>query len=289
MITLAGSIIALLVVATITIEILLSRSPSPEMRRNRKRMATWWIIVAVCLSTLMVGGWLLTLFVLGLVVGAAYELNTMLKLRFNMLRVTLLMLTVVGYQLLLEWDHSTIPYFALPFLFLLMSQICYNTASIRNAMILMFCTTSVLSVLAYHRLGESQHFEPSIILVFLFFVTAMNDVAQYISGRLFGKHLIAPKISPNKTVEGALGGILATSLLSLFLLPGMIGIDGKKALMLGVVFSTLGLLGDLFISRIKRCSKTKDSGTLLPGHGGLLDRIDSLLLTAPGFALCILL
>ncbi len=285
----AASILALLIVATIIVEVLFRKSKSPEMRLNRQRAATWWLIVGVCLSVLLVGGWLLNIFVVGLVLVSGYELCRMLGIKITVFRVVLWLAVFLGYQLSIYGNTLYIFTFTLPFAFLILSILFFANGNIRNATILIFSTTSLLSVLAYSELSESQQFDAQLLLAFLFFATAINDIAQYVWGRLLGRHFIAPTLSPYKTLEGALGGVMTTSILCLFMLPKMIGVHWAKGLLFGMVLSTLGLLGDLFISRIKRVSKTKDSGRLLPGHGGLLDRVDSLLLTAPGFALCVLL
>jgi phosphatidate cytidylyltransferase len=107
-----------------------------------------------------------------------------------------------------------------------------------------------------------------------------GDTAAIFAGKAFGKHPLAPSISPNKTVEGAIANLLACVLIAVPL--GMwIGHSWWISAICGVLAGTLGQVGDLFESSIKRQVGVKDTGTLLPGHGGLLDRIDSLLFTAP--------
>ena len=103
------------------------------------------------------------------------------------------------------------------------------------------------------------------------------DTGGYAFGRLFGKHKLAPKISPKKTVEGAIGGIL-TAMLGVGLVGGLaLNIPVYWTLPLGAGLAVVSIIGDLFESWIKRRFDTKDSGKLIPGHGGLLDRIDSFL------------
>lgn len=105
-----------------------------------------------------------------------------------------------------------------------------------------------------------------------------NDVVAYIAGSTCGKHLLAPRISPRKSFEGLLGGLVGAMLIWLAMtrIPGL-GLGVAQALIYGLIVGLLAMIGDLFESRIKRGVGIKDSGSLMPGHGGLLDRCDSLL------------
>lgn len=122
------------------------------------------------------------------------------------------------------------------------------------------------------------------LLIVLIVPIELNDIFQYLSGKVFGKHKIVPSISPNKTVEGLVGGILGFTLVftSLFYALGF-SMVWYKLILFAIVLSFLGFLGDVYFSFIKRQAHVKDTGNLLPGHGGLLDRLDSLLFTAPLF------
>ena len=112
-------------------------------------------------------------------------------------------------------------------------------------------------------------------------LTQINDIFQYLWGKSLGKRLIAPSISPTKTWEGFWGGILSSGLLSCVIAPYFIEIGRIQALVLGGIIACLGFVGDLTVSFFKRKCSVKDLGTILPGHGGLLDRIDSLLYVLP--------
>ncbi|WP_420630828.1 phosphatidate cytidylyltransferase [Candidatus Leptofilum sp.] len=104
-------------------------------------------------------------------------------------------------------------------------------------------------------------------------------VGRFVAGRgIVGKHPLSPRLSPNKTVEGYIGGILLGTLFTV-LISLLLAIDSVQALLLGLAISTLGTVGDLGISLLKREAGIKDSGNLFPGHGGALDRIDSLMWT----------
>jgi len=117
----------------------------------------------------------------------------------------------------------------------------------------------------------------------------VNDTFAYVSGSLLGKHPMTPKLSPGKTWEGFVGGILFT-MLSGWIFFHFTGLQSAATwISAGVVAGLFGLAGDLFESGLKRKYKVKDTGNLLPGHGGILDRFDSLLFVAPAMFLLILL
>jgi phosphatidate cytidylyltransferase len=122
-----------------------------------------------------------------------------------------------------------------------------------------------------------------ILMLYLVVLTQLNDVAQYVWGQLFGRHKIIPAVSPNKTWEGFLGGVATTTLLSAALGPWLTPIDVGGAAILGAILGIAGFVGDVAVSAIKRDLGLKDTSQFLPGHGGVLDRVDSLTYTAPLF------
>jgi len=109
----------------------------------------------------------------------------------------------------------------------------------------------------------------------------ISDSGAYFAGRFFGRHLLFPSLSPNKTVEGGLGGLLVTTLVVGLVSYQFLGFPLTKAAVIGAGVSVFSQSGDLFESALKRILDVKDLGHILPGHGGVLDRIDSLLFTAP--------
>jgi phosphatidate cytidylyltransferase len=113
---------------------------------------------------------------------------------------------------------------------------------------------------------------------------AVSDTAQYYAGRAFGRHPLAPRRSPKKTVEGAIGGfVVAPVALVLAGAAWLPGISPIRLALVGVLLVAAGMTGDLFESMLKRAATMKDSSDLIPGHGGVLDRIDALLFAAPIF------
>ncbi|HET8674914.1 MAG TPA: phosphatidate cytidylyltransferase [Blastocatellia bacterium] len=120
------------------------------------------------------------------------------------------------------------------------------------------------------------------LLTMFFAIVMMTDTGAYYTGRTLGRHKLAPRVSPGKTIEGSIGGFIAAALAGLIckliffpLMPAW------HALALGAVIGILGPVGDLAESMLKRGAEVKDSGNIFPGHGGMLDRVDSILFCAP--------
>lgn len=122
------------------------------------------------------------------------------------------------------------------------------------------------------------------LVLFLILVTKLGDVGAYVIGNLIGRHVLMPRISPRKTIEGFVGAALFSGVSAMVCAP-MLGrpITPLSSFLLGLFLGVCGQLGDLAESLIKRDCQVKDSGTLIPGIGGVLDVIDSLLFTAPLF------
>lgn len=142
-----------------------------------------------------------------------------------------------------------------------------------------------VALLGSHLVAVRTGFTPLLsrnLLSFFFLVIMGSDIGAYYVGRLMGKHKLAPKISPGKTWEGLIGGIVAAlAMAALAHFWFFRDFPLKWALPVAAIMAILGVLGDLTESALKRGAGAKDAATLLPGHGGLLDRLDSLLFNAP--------
>ncbi len=119
------------------------------------------------------------------------------------------------------------------------------------------------------------------LVFFLLLITQLNDVAQYCWGKALGRTKITPKVSPNKTWEGAIGGWLTTATVFYLLAPYFTPLTPLHAAIMGVLVPMSGFFGDITMSAIKRDLGVKDTSRLIPGHGGVLDRLDSLTFAAP--------
>ncbi len=125
-----------------------------------------------------------------------------------------------------------------------------------------------------------SNFGPLITYLLLISIS-LSDIAAYEYGRRYGKRKLAKNISPNKTVEGFLAGLIVGVVVNFFVLSNNLELTSTQSLLLSVIFILFATLGDLFESKIKRSVEVKDASSLLPGHGGVLDRIDSQLLSFP--------
>jgi phosphatidate cytidylyltransferase len=157
-----------------------------------------------------------------------------------------------------------------------------------RAVVTLFCGLAVLApafvALARMQISSQGFARGPVLVLWLVLMVCAADIGAYFAGRAFGKHKLAPRVSPGKTWEGALGGLAMAALVAgggavYFDLPP------ARAVAFGFCVGIFSIIGDLTESMFKRAAALKDSGTLLPGHGGLLDRIDSVTAAAPLYAL----
>ncbi len=158
---------------------------------------------------------------------------------------------------------------------------------------LRWCGPVILAALAscllyiFHPSQDISTTEDALTLLFIVMVIAAADSGAYFAGRAFGKHKLCPRVSPKKTIEGLLGGLLAVTVV-VALAGSMVSgwsLGFTTLLFISLVAALFSVVGDLFISVIKRQNDIKDSSQILPGHGGILDRIDGLLAGIPVFYL----
>jgi phosphatidate cytidylyltransferase len=155
--------------------------------------------------------------------------------------------------------------------------------------IISLCAMPLILSYAFSSLSNVINFEQDGIyyLLMMFNFASVCDMGAYFVGSAMGKTKLCPNVSPKKTVEGAFGGIISSMIVSA-ILSAAFSKDIMMAIILTIPFCVIGMLGDLFASAIKRSVDLKDYGSLIPGHGGILDRLDSMLLIAPVFYIVIL-
>ena len=243
------------------------------------RTATALVLAPVALGAIVLGEWAVLTLVFAVMALAAYELSQALKpLSF----VAALGAGALPLILSVPYERTGIlagAMLSLPWaLFWLAGS--PETRTLRAILAILLMALWVGVPLAH--LGLFPRSPYGVILILIAVVGPwISDSGAYFAGHLFGRRLLFPSLSPNKTVEGSLGGLLLTVLIVGFISYQFLGFSVAKAAVIGAGVSLFSQGGDLFESALKRILDVKDLGHFLPGHGGMLDRIDSLLFTAP--------
>ena len=254
------------------------------MSKNlQKRLIFGGIALAIFIPLVLTGGVIFQIFVGLLAMLAVHEFLQMKGLPtatiegvLAMLAAFVLTLPLENYLKFLPVNGNVVAYGLVVFL-LLISTVLGSNYTFEDA-------ASFYVGLGFNALIDARLMSIDKVLLALFIVWA-TDSGAYLVGVRFGKRKLAPRVSPNKTIEGSLGGILLAVLVTgIFMLvrPQVYGpYNAFVFLILAVLFSIGGQLGDLVISSVKRHFGVKDSGKFIPGHGGVLDRFDSLLFVFP--------
>lgn len=286
-------IFALLLVATVINRLLVALRPGKDWQELTLRIRTWWIIIALFSLAMLSPRWLaLTFFALVSFV-ALKEFLALVPSRHSD-RMPLLWMFIaipLNYWLIgIDWYGLFVVFIPVyVFLFLPVRMVLtgdtqgfLRTASQHHwgLMTTVFAFSHVAFLLVLPDDGKQTG---ALLVLFLVALTEFNDIAQYLWGKSFGRIRVTPKVSPNKTLAGLLGGVATTALAAAGLGPLLTPLNWPMALLAGFIIGIIGFCGDVVMSAIKRDIGVKDSGTLLPGHGGILDRLDSLIFTAPVF------
>jgi phosphatidate cytidylyltransferase len=245
----------------------------------RRRTATALVLAPVALGAIALGKWAVFALVFIVMSVAAYELSQALKplpfvAALGAGALPILLTVPYGRTGILAGAMLGLPWA----LFWLTGNL--ETRTLRAVLAVLLMALWVGAPLAH--LGLFPRSRHGMILILIAVVGPwISDSSAYFAGRFFGRRLLFPALSPNKTVEGSLSGLLLTVLIVGLISYEFLGFSVVKAAVIGAGVSILAQSGDLFESTLKRILDVKDLGNLLPGHGGILDRIDSLLFTAP--------
>jgi len=272
-------VFCILVLATFISRIISFFYTTPELEKVWLRIKSWWIIALLPLVCLYFGPIAVTaLFSVVMII----SINEFLKLvdpSFKKHReVVFFGIPLVVFAAIISWKMQSSSW-SLVFIFMCFVMLAW-AGLVKSKYTVFFGMIFFVSALSSISILSQSHIEA---VFYLLFLTSLNDVFQYLFGKTFGKSKLAPIISPAKTWEGLLGGVVASGFLSVLLAPYFLTADPITAFLIGVSLSIAGTVGDLTISKFKRGAKVSDTGSLLPGHGGILDRVDSLCLTAPTF------
>jgi phosphatidate cytidylyltransferase len=286
------------------------RSASADLWQKRMAsLKTWWAIaILFCLALLFgrVGGVLLFALVSLLAVKEFMTLTRVEYIDWRVVGLTYLLVALNYAWILLAWHELFVVFLPLAGLLMLAIRMVARDratgfllaagSSYWGLILTGYCLSHAPLLLT---LADEKNPVAGAIGWFLYLVllVAISDIAQALVGRPFGRHKIAPVLSPKKSWEGFFGGIATTTVIAVLLAPALtplaempirigtftLAIAFLPAVLAGLIVSVLGYFGDLTISGVKRDVGVKDSGTMLPGQGGILDRIDSLMFAAPAF------
>ncbi|MFT3993872.1 MAG: phosphatidate cytidylyltransferase [Dysgonomonas sp.] len=287
-------IVGLLSVVSVSLFIVGKIYPKANLGELKSRTKSWWIMSAIFIGAIFISYKISYVCLAFLSFMAFRELYSVLGFRDSdrgAIFLALLAIPVQYYLAYIGWYGAFIVFIPvamfllLPLRMVLKGEVKGITKSMALLQWILMLSVFGISHLAYLlSLPDLLGFNAGGrgLLMFLIFLTEINDVMQFVCGKLFGKHKIVPQISPNKTWEGFVGGIISTIIISYFL-RFLTPLTVPQVLFVGFFIALAGFAGDIVLSAIKRDKGIKDMGDTIPGHGGIFDRIDSLSYTAPVF------
>jgi phosphatidate cytidylyltransferase len=246
----------------------------------RWRAVTALILAPIVLGAILHGGWAILVVILLVVARAAQELARALKplpfrAAFGAGAFPVLLSIPYGVSGALAGVVLSLPWA------LLWLAIQPEARTLRALLALLLMALWVGAPMAHLGLIEDELAGGTYLILVAVVGPWISDSGAYFAGRLLGRHPLFPNLSPKKTVEGGIGGVLLTTVAVGWFMYDFLGFGTVEAALWGLAISILSQAGDLFESILKRILDLKDLGRALPGHGGILDRIDSLLFTAP--------
>jgi phosphatidate cytidylyltransferase len=293
-----GGVAVLLALASVTGKVLKLRAKSEGSRavigNLNARVNAWWVMVAV-LAVAFTLGKVATLVMFGFAsFFALREFITLTPTRqgdYRPLLLSFYILVPAQYALIGCNQYGTFAVFIPVYAFLLLPAVATlagdtqdfleRTAKIQwGVMITVYCISYAPALLLLNIADYKG--SNALLLFYLLFIVQLSDVLQYVFGKIFGKTKLAPQVSPSKTVEGLVGGGLTTTAIGgamWWITP----FTWKQSLAMSFIIVVMGVLGGLTLSAVKRSLGAKDWGVMIEGHGGMLDRLDSVSFAAPIF------
>lgn len=287
-------IVGVLVISTVITKIMKRKNNSSGLKEVEMRIRSWWVMFIIFTFALLIHSTISLIFMALLCFLALKEYFSLIP--FNR-----------AHRLVLFWAYLTIPIqflliylgwygmfivFIPVYMFLLIpiqaiivgetKNFLRSIATVQWGVMLMVFGLSHLAFLLVLP-GREESVAGAGLVLFLVVLTQANDVAQFIWGKMLGKKKIIPKVSPNKTWAGFIGGVLTTTVLAVILAPLITPFSLLASIIAGLYIGLTGFIGDINISALKRDLNIKDNSAIIPGHGGILDRVDSLTYTAPLF------
>ena len=287
-------IVAVLIISTFITKIMKQKNNTRGLKEVEMRIRSWWVMFIIFTFALLIHSTISLIFMALLCFLALKEYFSLIP--FNR-----------SHRLVLFWAYMTIPIqflliylgwygmfivFIPVYMFLLIpiqaiivgetKNFLRSIATVQWGVMLMVFGLSHLAFLLVLP-GQEESIAGAGLVLFLVVLTQANDVAQFLWGKMLGKKKIVPKVSPNKTWAGFIGGVLTTTVLAVILAPLITPFSLFSSIIAGLYIGLTGFIGDVNISALKRDLNIKDTSAIIPGHGGILDRVDSLTYTAPLF------
>jgi len=295
---LVGGVTAFLTLATAVGQVLQRRLPagsdSPVISNLNARIAAWWVMVALLSLAFAAGRAGVVVLFAGL---AALAMREFLKVTARSpadfwvtAGVFVIVLPVQFWAVSIDW-YGFYTVFIPVYAFLLMPALAAIAGGAGafmsraaeaqwGLMTCVYCLSHVPAILSLDLPGDEG--ARILLIAWLIFTVQLSDVLQYIWGKLAGRHRLAPELSPSKTWEGLIGGVASAVLVATLLWP-LTPFTPLAAAAMALVITLMGTLGGLVMSAIKRDKGVKDWGAVIRGHGGFLDRLDSVIFAAPVF------
>ncbi|CAD2080529.1 Phosphatidate cytidylyltransferase [Jeotgalicoccus aerolatus] len=287
-------IVAVLIISTFITKIMKQKNNTSGLKEVEMRIRSWWVMFIIFTFALLIHSTISLIFMALLCFLALKEYFSLIP--FNR-----------SHRLVLFWAYMTIPIqflliylgwygmfivFIPVYMFLLIpiqaiivgetKNFLRSIATVQWGVMLMVFGLSHLAFLLVLP-GQEESIAGAGLVLFLVVLTQANDVAQFLWGKMLGKKKIVPKVSPNKTWAGFIGGVLTTTVLAVILAPLITPFSLFSSIIAGLYIGLTGFIGVVNISALKRDLNIKDTSAIIPGHGGILDRVDSLTYTAPLF------
>ncbi len=288
-----GVVLGVLTLAVAITALLPVLKPAGDFTNLRQRISSWWVMIALLAGALLIGWQAVTALFLVISFIALREFLSLAPVRREdrLIVLAAFVAMLINYLFIVIDDYGlyrvfipTYVFLIIPFLMACIGQtraFLATTATFHWAFVTCVYNLGYIAFLMRTPASEALPAGAAGLVFFLLVATEANDVAQYVWGKLFGRHKITPKVSPNKTWEGFLGGWATTAALIWFVGPVFTPLSGIGLAVLAIFLPIAGFAGDVTMSAIKRDIGVKDTSALIPGHGGLLDRADSLTFTAP--------
>lgn len=254
----------------------------------KTRLLSGIVLVILALIIIISGGYVTLFSTLAISLVGMYELYRIFKLEKTPLAIVAYIMAALYYcsRLLAVTVEPMMIVMAFLIALMFVYVFSYPKYEAKDIMAVFFGLAYVAVMLSY--VYQIRMLENGLYLAFLIFICSWGcDTSAYCVGVLIGKHKMAPVLSPKKSVEGAVGGVIGTALLTVIyasVFRTQMGLDTHEIAILALISAVAGLIsmvGDLTASAIKRNYEIKDYGTLIPGHGGIMDRFDSMMITAP--------